>query len=373
MIFLIVAVCYFKGMRSQSMALETQVESAVWGRTAEGEEVTLFTLRNESMQVKLTTYGARITSVLVADREGVAGEVALGADTLMPYLADTMFIGATIGRLANRLAQGRFVLAGEVFEVPLNNGPNALHGGPEGFDKKVWKAAVVEHGVEMSYLSPDGEMGFPGNLDVRVTITLEGTELGIAYAAVTDKATVVNLTNHAYWNLSGEGGSIAEHSLRLVASRFTPIDATQIPTGEMARVAGTPHDFLCVKTIGQDWDCADAQVQLGRGFDHNWVIDRGEAEDALVMAAEVVEPTSGRTLRVFTTEPGVQFYSGNFLDGSFVGHEGKPCAKRTGFCLETQHFPDAPNHAGFASTRLDAGETFRSKTTYVFGVEEAGF
>jgi aldose 1-epimerase len=349
------------------MASATQVESTVWGRTAKDEEVTLFTLRNEVMQVKLTTYGARITSVLVPDRDGVLVEVALGSDELAPYLADTAFIGATIGRLANRLAKGRFVLDDEAFQVPLNNGPNALHGGSDGFDKKVWKAKIGTNGVDMSYLSPNGEMGFPGNLDVQVTYTLEGKTLGIAYMAVTDEATVVNLTNHAYWNLSGQNELIGEHTLRLVASRFTPIDATLIPTGEIVGVVGTPHDFLCAKPMGQDWNSADAQVELGRGFDHNWVIDRDDAVSELVLAAEVVEPTSGRSLRVYTTEPGVQFYSGNFLDGAFVGHKGKPCAKRTGFCLETQHFPDAPNHANFASTRLDAGETFRSKTMYVFG------
>jgi aldose 1-epimerase len=349
------------------MASGTQVESIVWGTTAESEEVALFTLRNESMQVKLATYGARITSVLAPDKDGVVSEVALGSDELAPYLADSAFIGATIGRLANRLACGKFALDSKVFQVPLNNGPNALHGGAAAFDKKVWKATVVANGVQMNYLSSDGEMGFPGNLSVQVTYTLEGTTIGMEYMAVTDKATVVNFTNHAYWNLSGKNASIGEHALRLAASGFTPIDATSIPTGEIASVAGTPFDFLSVKTIGKDWDSSDTQVQLGRGFDHNWAIDRADDVSEPTLAAEVVEPTSGRTLRVYTTEPGVQFYSGNFLDGSFVGHGGEPYAKRTGFCLETQHFPDAPNHANFGSTRLDAGKTFRSKTMYVFG------
>jgi aldose 1-epimerase len=314
------------------------------------------------MQLSVATYGARITSVKTPDKQGVLGEVTLGADELAPYLTEKYFLGATIGRFGNRIAKGQFEIDGKTYQIPLNDGPNALHGGPVGFDQKVWAATIVPNGVQMAYHSPDGEMGFPGNLSVRVTFTLIDKTLCIAYEADTDSSTIVNLTNHAYWNLTGEAGSIAAHTLKLHASAFTPIDSTLIPTGELRSVAGTPLDFLVPRAMGKDWDKADEQIQLGRGYDHNWVIDAKGTQP--VLAAEAFEPVSGRSLSVYTTEPGIQFYSGNFLDGAFSGRS--KCEKRSGYCLETQHFPDAPNHPHFPSTCIDPNTPFRSTTLLVF-------
>lgn len=344
------------------MSSETKVTAVEWGATSSGESVQLFTLSSSFMQVSVTTYGARITSVKTPDKHGVLGQVTLGADELTPYLTEKFFLGATIGRVGNRIAKGQFKLDGKTYQIPLNNGPNALHGGPVGFDKKVWSAVPVTNGVEMSYRSLDGEMGFPSNLNVRVTFTLVDKTFRITSDAESDGPTIVNLTNHAYWNLTGEVGPIAAHTLKLHASAFTPVDSTLIPTGELRSVAGTPHDFLAPRLIGKDWDSNDEQIQLGRGYDHNWVIDASDQQPAL--AAEVFEPVSGRSLRVYTTEPGIQFYSGNFLDGSFTGRT--KCEKRSGFCLETQHFPDAPNHLHFPSTRIDADTPFRSTTLFAF-------
>jgi aldose 1-epimerase len=344
------------------MPSETKVTTVEWGTSGSGEAVQCFTLSSSFMQVSVTTYGARITSVKTPDKHGVLGEVTLGADELTPYLTEKYFLGATIGRFGNRIAKGQFDLDGATHQIPLNDGPNALHGGSVGFDQKVWAVTPIASGVQMSYLSPNGEMGFPGNLSVRVTFTLIDKTLSIAYEADTDNPTIVNLTNHAYWNLTGEAGSIASHTLKLHASAFTPVDSTLIPTGELRSVLGTPLDFLSPRTMGKDWDSADEQIQLGRGYDHNWVIDKSGTEP--VLAAEVVEPVSGRHLSVYTTEPGIQFYSGNFLDGAFSGRS--KCEKRSGFCLETQHFPDAPNHPHFPSTRIDAETPFRSTTLFVF-------
>jgi len=344
------------------MPSETKVAAVEWGTTGSGEAVQCFTLSSPFMQVSVATYGARITSVKTPDKHGVLGEITLGADELAPYLTEKYFLGATIGRFGNRIAKGQFQLDGKSYQIPLNDGPNALHGGPVGFDQKVWAATTVPNGVQMSYSSPDGEMGFPGNLSVRVTFTLIDKTLAITYEADTDTPTLVNLTNHAYWNLTGEAGSIAAHTLKLHASTFTPVDSTLIPTGDLRSVAGTPLDFLTPRAMGQDWESADEQIQLGRGYDHNWVIDGIGTQPTL--AAEVFEPVSGRSLSVFTTEPGIQFYSGNFLDGSFSGRSN--CGKRSGFCLETQHFPDAPNHPHFPSTRIDADTPFRSTTLLVF-------
>jgi len=344
------------------MPSETQVTAVDWGTTGSGEAVQCFTLNSALTQVSIATYGARITSVKTPDKHGVLGEVTLGADELTPYLAEKYFLGATIGRFGNRIAKGQFQLDGKSYQIQLNDGPNALHGGLVGFHERVWAATPVPNGVQMVYESPDGEMGFPSRLTVRVTFTLVEKTLSIAYEAIADGPTVVNLTNHAYWNLSGEAGSIAGHTLKLHASRFTPVDGTLIPTGELRSVVGTPLDFLAPRTMGQDWDSADEQIQLGRGYDHNWVLD-GSGPDP-VLAAEVFEAVSGRGLSVYTTEPGIQFYSGNFLAGSFAGRSS--CERRSGFCLETQHFPDAPNHPHFPSTRVDDSAPYRSTTVLVF-------
>jgi aldose 1-epimerase len=296
--------------------------------------------------------------------------VILGADALEPYLTEKKYLGAAIGRFGNRIAHGRFELDGATYQLPLNNGPNSLHGGTDGFNKKVWTATVVPAGVRMEYVSPDGEMGYPGTLRAAVTYTLQGSELTLAYEATTDAATVVNMTNHAYFNLAGEGGDLAAHTIRLNAERFTPVDAGLIPTGELRPVDGTPFDLRAAKLIGLEWDSADEQMVRAGGYDHNWVLAEPDESGGLRWAAELSDPGSGRTLTVSTTEPGIQFYSGNFLDGSFPGRNGRAVTRRSGCCLETQHFPDSPNQPEFPSTTLRPGETLRSVTVFAFGVSE---
>jgi len=346
------------------MSSETQVKSIEWGTTAQGEAVTLFTLRNSLVEVKVCTYGARITSLRTQDRNGDIGDITLGSDDLSIYLSDRKtYMGAVVGRFANRIAGGSFTLDGKQHQVPTNDGPNTLHGGPVGFDQRVWAAHIVPGGVSLSYLSPDGEMGFPGNLRARLTYTLSGNSLRMDYEAASDQPTVVNLSNHAYFNLTGRAGDIAGHTLMLKAQSFTPINATLIPTGELRPVADSPLDFRTPKPMGLQWSSEDEQMVLAGGYDHNWVIEKDGPEPAL--AAEVVDPASGRRLRVLTTEPGIQFYSGNFLDGSFEGRNG-PCEKRYGFCLETQRFPDSPNQPGFPSARVDERTPYLSTTVLVF-------
>jgi aldose 1-epimerase len=347
------------------MAEMTKVESAAWGETLAGEAVELFTLTSSAAAVKIATYGARLTSIRTAGRDGVMGEVILGADTLEPYLTEKKYLGAAIGRFGNRIAHGRFELDGVTHQLPLNNGPNSLHGGTVGFDKKVWTATVVPGGVRMEYVSPDGEMGYPGTLRAAVTYTLEGGALTLAYEATTDAATVVNMTNHAYFNLAGEGGELGAHTIRLNAERFTPVDAGLIPTGELRAVAGTPFDLREATVIGLGWDSEDEQMVRAGGYDHNWVLVPAAKEGDLRWAAELCDAASGRMLTVSTTEPGIQFYSGNFLDGIFVGRGGT-AARRSGCCLETQHFPDSPNQPQFPSTVLRPGEMLRSVTVFAF-------
>ena len=296
---------------------------------------------------------------------------------LAGYLADTKtYLGAVVGRYGNRIAKGTFALDGETYHVPTNNGGNALHGGTEGFDRRVWAGRVLqretdgEDGVEFTLVSPDGDMGFPGELTARVRYTLAGGALRVVYSATTTRATVVNLTQHSYFNLAGEGsGDVLGHEVMLAAERYTPVDGTLIPTGEIASVGGTAFDFLEAKAIGRDLDKSEDQLRYAGGYDHNFVIDRAAGvAGALRLAARVVDPASGRTLTVRTTEPGVQFYSGNFLDGSTIGVSGKPYGKHAGFCLETQHFPDSPNQPEFPTTTLRAGETMRSETVFAFDV-----
>ncbi len=347
----------------------TEVSSAPWGNTPDGQDVVLYTLTNESVVVKIASYGARLTSVRVADRTGVLGEAILGSDDLAPYVSDRKtFMGAIVGRFGNRIAKGQFSIDGKSFQVPLNDGPNCLHGGPVGFDQKVWSAAEVPGGVAFTYVSPAGEMGFPGMLRSTVTYTLEGSSLRLDYEAVTDAPTVVNMTNHAYFNLAGDGGDLAAHTMQLHAERFTPVDDTLIPTGELRPVAGTPLDFRAPKAIGQEIGSDDEQMRLAGGYDHNWVLTNPADAAGLRSAAFVADPASGRTLTVLTTEPGIQFYSGNFLDGSFPARSGGSYTRRAGFCLETQHFPDAPNHPDFATTIVRPGETLRSTTIFRFDV-----
>jgi aldose 1-epimerase len=345
-----------------------------FGRLPDGTEVGLFTLTNaRGLEVRAISYGAIILSVRAPDRRGQLDDVTLGCDDLEGYLTRSRYFGAVVGRYGNRIADGRFTLDGKTFQLATNNGRNHLHGGIKGFDKVVWSAqphARDGHtAVAFSYTSPDGEESYPGTLKARVSYTLtERNELVIEYEATTDKPTPLNLTQHSYFNLAGEGrGDILQHVLTLEADRYTPVDDTSIPTGELAPVAGTPFDFRQPTAIGARIDADHEQLRIGSGYDHNFVLRDGPAPGGLRHAARVVDPASGRTLDVATTEPGVQFYAGTHLGGQ-VGKSGHAYGARTGFCLETQHFPDSPNKPQFPSTILRPGRTYRSKTVFTFGV-----
>jgi len=342
-----------------------------FGKTQDGRGIDLYTLTNRNgVRISITNYGGAIVSIETPDRQGRTGEVALGFDSLDGYLGDHPFFGVIVGRYANRIARARFSLKGVEYRLAANEGENHIHGGIRGFDKAVWQAREVARdgapALELSYLSKDGEEGYPGNLSVTVLYSLsDGNELRLDYTATTDKDTVLNLTNHSYFNLAGEGmGDILGHELTLYASRFTPIAKDLIPTGELRSVAGTPFDFRRPVAIGDRIDADDEQIRFGGGYDHNFVLDSGGG--SLALAARVADPASGRVLEVLTTEPGVQLYTGNFLDGTVKGKGGKVYARRSGFCLETQHFPDSPNHPEFPSTTLKAGDSFRSATVYRF-------
>jgi aldose 1-epimerase len=349
------------------------VSHVPFGHTKDGKAVDLYTMTNSNgIEVRAMTYGGIITSIKVPDRTGAMGDVALGFDTLDGYLGDSPYFGAIVGRYGNRIAKGQFTLDGRTYKLATNNGPNHLHGGVKGFDKQVWTARPVESaagvGVALTRTSADGEEGYPGNLNATVTYTLtDKNELVVKYEATTDKPTPVNLTQHSYFNLAGRG-DILGHRLMLNADRFTPVDAALIPTGELAPVEGTPFDFRKSTAIGTRINEAHPQLKNGNGYDHNWILNRRGA--GLQQAAHVVEPTTGRTLEVATTEPGVQFYSGNFLDGSIKGKGGAVYGFRNGFCLETQHFPDSPNHPGFPTTTLKPGQTYSSETVFTFGVQK---
>lgn len=322
------------------------------------------------MEVSIATYGGTIINLLAPDRNGHLADVALGFSTIGPYFTQSPYFGAIIGRYGNRLAKGRFPLDGKTWQLAKNNGPNALHGGLNGFDKQLWTPEVLAQNppaVRFSRLSPDGEEKYPGNLNVAVTYALtDRDELRIQYTAQTDKPTILNLTNHTYFNLAGAGnGNILGHQIRLHASHYTPVDKTLIPTGEIKDVAGTAFDLRKWTTIGDKIEHAGGKPV---GYDHNFVLDRYPvARPAL--AAEVRDPASGRLLKVYTDQPGIQFYSGNFLDGAIKGKRGKVYRQHDAFCLETQHFPDSPNHADFPSTVLRPGETFRSTTVYKFSAK----
>jgi aldose 1-epimerase len=343
--------------------------AAPWGKTGTGETVELFTLRNaRGVEARITTFGGTLVSLKGPDRTGAMDEVTLGFDTAEPYLKGSPFFGSLVGRYGNRIGGGQFTLDGKVYTLPKNNGPNTLHGGTRGFDKVLWRGREVSGphgpGVELVYVSPDGDQGFPGTLQAKVVYSLnDAGELRLDYEAVTDKPTVVNLTNHAYFNLAGSlAGDILGHELMIDADRFTVVGPGLIPTGELRSVAGTPFDFRKATAIGARIGAKDAQLELGGGYDHNFVLNGAAGTQRLVARAS--EPKSGRVLEVLTTEPGVQFYSGNFLDGSVAGRGGKTYGHRSGFCLETQHFPDSPNQPSFPSTVLRPGQTYRSTTVY---------
>ncbi len=362
-----------------AVAATASVRRAPFGRLPDGRAVEAFTLTNaRGVEVRVLTYGAIVAAIRTPDRAGRLDDVVLGFDSLPPYLDHSPYFGAVVGRYANRIGGARFTLDGTTYRLARNNGPNALHGGVHGFDKALWAAEPFQGdsgvGVVLRYTSPDGEEGYPGTLATRVTYTLTPRdELAVDYEATTDRATPVNLSQHTYWNLHGAGrGDILDNVLTLDASSFVPVDTTLIPTGELAPVAGTPFDFRTPTAVGARIDAPHPQLVAGRGYDHTWVIDRaggaGAAGGGLVHFARVVDSTTGRTLDVSTTEPGVQFYTGNFLDGTVAGKAGRAYPRRSALCLETQHFPDSPNRPAFPSTILRPGETFRSRTVFAFGV-----
>jgi aldose 1-epimerase len=386
------------GLLGTSAAADTTAEDSLrikkelFGTTPEGVKVFRYTLTNgQNMRVKIITYGGIIQSIEVPDRHGHKANVALGFNNLDDYLSRNPYFGCITGRYANRIAKGQFTLDGVDYQLDINNDPNSLHGGFEGFDKKVWEVTKEFRdkngvGIELHYLSRAGEggeqvgdtdrvKGYPGDLDTYVTYTLtKDNAIRMDYRATTNAPTIVNLTNHTYFNLAGEGsGTIYDHELRLNAKHYTPVDPTLIPTGEIAPVAGTPLAFTRPVAIGARIRDSFPQLVIGRGYDHNFVLDRPSPDDkALILAARVREPTSGRVLKILTTEPGIQFYSGNFLDGTLVGTSGKMYRQGDGFALETQHFPDSPNHPNFPSTVLRPSQVYQTTTIYKFSTDENG-
>ncbi|MEU0737901.1 aldose epimerase family protein [Streptomyces sp. NPDC006134] len=344
----------------------------LFGKLADGTKVHRWSLENGGTRMKVLSYGGIVQSLEIPDRRGRYTNVSLGFDNLDDYVASSPYMGALIGRYGNRIDRGRFTLDGKEYQLSVNDGDNSLHGGAQGFDKRVWDvepfAEGSDVGLRLSYTSADGEMGYPGTLRATVTYTLtRGGDWRIDYEATTDKATVVNLTSHVYWNLAGEGsGTIEDHELSIAASRYTPTDAGLIPTGELAKVAGTPLDFRRAKPVGRDLRAAHPQLVTAQGFDHNWVLDKGVTARPEHIAT-LREPSSGRTLRIATDQPGLQFYSGNFLDGTLTGTSGRLYRQGDGLCLETQHFPDAPNQPSFPSTVLRPGQTYRTTTIHSFG------
>lgn len=358
------------------VACTTLFISTASAQVKDFDSIKLYTLKNESgMAVRVTNYGAIITSIIVPDRNGKQADVALGYDRVEDYInaVDKPYFGAVVGRYGNRIAKGEFTLDGETYSLLQNNGENHLHGGAIGFDKVVWAVDEYVEGksLTLSYLAKDKEEGYPGNLELIIVYTLaDDNSLVVDYHATTDKATPINVTQHTYFNLKGEGqGTILDHKLMLNAKTFTPVDESLIPTGEMPAVAGTPFDFTTAKAIGRDIDQQNEQLVFGLGYDHNWILNKDGKEGELSLAAQVHEPSSGRVMEIYTTEPGIQFYCGNFLDGRLKGKSGKPYVHRGGFCLETQHFPDSPNQPNFPSTILKPGETYESKTVFKFSAK----
>lgn len=365
------SVCGVIGAQGTASKHKSGVQKQSFG-TRDGRRINLYTLTNaHGLSVKAMNYGAIITSIVVPDRKGQMADIVLGHDDLKGYTPNPPYLGALVGRYANRIANGTFTIDGKTYTLAKNDGPNTLHGGLKGFDKVVWDAEPQKgkSAVSFTYLSKDGDENFPGNLNVKVTYTLtDDNELVVDYEATTDKATPINLSQHSYFNLAGEGtGDILSHELLLNADRFTPVDKALIPTGELRSVKGTPFDFSTPTKIGARIDDTYEQMVLGKGYDHNFVINRNG--DGVELAARVYEPTSGRVMDVSTDQPGVQFYTGNFLDGTVTGKRGHVYKRRYGFCLETQHFPDSPNHPDFPSAILKPGATFHSKTVFKFSTK----
>ncbi len=339
----------------------------------ESLKIKTFTLTNpHGLKVRISNFGGKIISILTRDKNHKWADIVLGYDEEHEYVSGNPYFGALIGRYGNRIAKGKFSLNGNTYQLNINSRLDALHGGPTGFHNRIWEASFIKsskgESLELTYISEDGEEGFPGQLTVKVVYTLtDDNELVIDYQAETDKTTVVNLTNHAFFNLSGEGsGQVMNHELKINAQYFTPVDEGIIPTGEIRSVQGTAFDFRDFHKIGSRIATEDEQIRFGRGYDHNWVLTKNGSSFSL--AASVREPDSGRELEVWTTEPGLQFYSGNFLDGSDIGKGGKQYVFRSAFCLEAQHFPDSPNHPDFPTTTLHPGEKYTQRTVYKFGV-----
>jgi aldose 1-epimerase len=350
--------------------VKNDVKKQAYGKMPDGTVVDLYTLTNANgMQAGILTYGGTVVSLTAPDRNGKYADVVLGMDDLAGYRKATAFFGALIGRYGNRIGHAQFTLDGQTYKLPANDNGNTLHGGPEGFDKRVWTAVpgagADGQTLELTYVSKDGEMGFPGTLTAKVVYTLTPkNELKIDYTATTDKPTVVNLTNHSYFNLAGQGeGDVLGHEVMINADRFTPVDAGLIPTGELKPVTGTPFDFTKPTAIGARIEANDEQLKFGKGYDHNWVLNK--TGDGLTKAAEVSEPKTGRVMEVWTTEPALQFYTGNFLDGTLTG-KGKTYPRRGAFCMETQHYPDSPNKLAFPTTELKPGATYHTTTLYRF-------
>lgn len=359
--------------RKEEKNMSSTITKEVWGELPDGQKADLYTLTNANgMVVKISNYGGIVTQITAADKNGKWEDVVLGFDSLSTYLKGHPFFGALVGRYGNRIAKGKFTLDGKEYTLPINNGPNALHGGINGFDKKLWKATEIKKdsivGLELTYTSADGEEGYPGKLNVKITYTLSNDNgIQIDYEATTDKTTIINLTNHSYFNLTGLKKDILGHEVSILADSLVAVDSTLIPTGKLIPVAGTPFDFRQPTVVGKRIDqTEDEQIKNGGGYDHCWVINR--TNNDLIPFATVKDPESGRFMEVSTTEPGVQLYTGNFLDGSLKG-KNATYSKRFGLCLETEHFPDSPNQPQFPTTTLKPGETYKTSTKYTFSVK----
>lgn len=370
---LTVGIIFLSGVLAKAQA-KPSVKTGAWGKTADGKAVEIYTLKNsKGAEARIISYGGTVVSLKMPDKNGKFADVVLGYDSLPDYEKNQSYIGALIGRYANRIGKGKFTLDGKEYNLATNNNGNHLHGGLKGFDKVVWTArSFVDNSganLELNYLSKDGEEGYPGKLTVKVIYTLtENDELKVVYLATTDKNTVVNLTQHAYFNLAGAGqGDILKHQLTLYADKFTPTDGGSIPTGELRSVKGTPFDFTTATAIGARINQADEQLKFGNGYDHNWVLNK--SDNSLSHAATVYEPASGRVMDVYTTERGLQFYAGNYLDGAIKGKGGKNYPRRSGFCLEAQNFPDSPNKPNFPASVLKPGETYSQTTVYKFSAK----
>ena len=364
---------------AQGAMAAVTVTKADFGKLPDGRTAEVYTLKNADLEVGITTYGARIVSLKTKDRDGKVADVVLGYNSVDGYVAEgaankKTYFGAIVGRYGNRIRGGKFSIDGHAYQIPPNNNGNALHGGPHGFDDQLWTGKQIPEGVDMSLVSKDGDMGFPGTLTVHARYTLVGAAVHINYSATTDKATVTNITNHSYFNLSGDGsGPILSEVLEINADGYTPVDAGLIPVGGVKPVAGTPFDFRKATAIGARINEPNDQLKIAGGYDHNWVLNgagAGKSGGVMKLAAKLSDPKSGRVLTVSTTQPGVQFYSGNFLDGSYTGKAGAKYTKYAGLCLETQHYPDSPNQPAFPSTLLKPGETMHSETVFAFSVQK---